>query len=133
MRGKIYRNVFHDLKSLLCLFKTPNPPLVSLDEVDGKLFFCPHGEIFQSFGEDDFQSYEALYRVKRWRKELISIQQCLGGNTTRAININHFCLVLDIVRIEDEDFYHIFIPNSEDPDVTIFSGLKIKGRKAWFS
>ena len=50
MRGKIYRNVFHDLKSLLCLFKTPNPPLVLLDEVDGCRFSAKEiGYFFDAF------------------------------------------------------------------------------------
>ena len=68
---KIYRNVINDLKSLLCMFKSPKYPLVSLNTMDDTtLFFCPHADIFQSFLAEDFEQYKKIIvqrvGIKSW-------------------------------------------------------------------
>ena len=64
---------------------------------------------------------------------LNNVNKIIVRVTTQAINIDRFCLGLDIVRENNEDFYHVFIPNSDDDDIEIIPGLRIKVREAWFS
>ena len=130
---KIYRNLFADLRSLLRLFEGQQTPAIQIGN-KSTLFICPSAYLFQSFSLEDCKAYKKNYKQKKWKLQPNNLEQTLGGNVTQDVTVKRLCFVLDTIRLKDEDFYKVLLP---DPDeltigVTIMPGVTMKSHILWF-